>query len=778
MAKRWAAWAAILLLVTTMAPVSEPGTTAQAQPVPDSWENYDNVAFGYTIGYPAVWEPQVAFENPPGQPHIIRQRVTFRSPQQAQVEIDVWDRDPGLPMDQWFSQVQHITTAVEVNALISGQDAYLLVVPGGCGVPMTYAAYIPFGDRVYKIFHPGSGDLASLAAFDGMLRSFTLHAVDPVTRAQISLPDYLPPAPLTCGTNICPSTCWDQCTFAAINEGCCGYHPVPLWQCAKECIGDQPGDFQGNCVWWGAYTRPDVGELARGNAENWADTVRNTGQLPIDGTPKVGDIVVHPGDSYNHVAYVVWVSDDGSSYLKSDMGWCGDCDPTPDEYDLHTVDDNDEFIHCAGDPAIPTVDWQFTNCPFGWTPSKGFAASELDGFAWGFDPAADPFLLSPVLKVPAGEHNEMEIRIFSHAADTTGTIYFATASSPGFDETKSVDFAVINDGAWHDIIVDMSSNPNWQGTITRLRVDPIGNGNSDGSYDGIGIDRIRFLPIPLVLPEHAYLPLVLNRVGSGEENQPPYQPADPWPPDGAVDQLPPLLLTWTGGDPDEDEVTYDVYLDPGDLAPLTPVCEDLASPLCDPRDLLEDTGYTWQVLATDARGASTLGPVWGLHTALAGCVEVVVNGGFEIDSAWEMPGTAYPARYSTAEARNGSRSMQVGIVDPAQDTKLSFSSAQQLITIPASAGSASLRFWLYTLSDESEAEDAQYVRLYDQNGVILLKRIWQQLLDERSWAQYGSFDLSAYAGQTVRLYFGVLNNGDGESTAMYVDEVTLVACPP
>ena len=44
--------------------------------------------------------------------------------------------------------------------------------------------------------------------------------------------------------------------------------------------------------------------------------------------------------------------------------------------------------------------------------------------------------------------------------------------------------------------------------------------------------------------------------------------------------------------------------------------------------------------------------------------------------------------------------------------------------------------------------------------------------------QYGSYDLSAFAGQTVRLYFGVVNDGDGAPTGMYVDEVTLVVCPP
>jgi hypothetical protein len=207
--------------------------------------------------------------------------------------------------------------------------------------------------------------------------------------------------------------------------------------------------------------------------------------------------------------------------------------------------------------------------------------------------------------------------------------------------------------------------------------------------------------------------------------------------------------------------------------------------------LLEDTSYTWQVLATDAHGASTLGPIWELHTAPAGCVDVVANGGFEDDSDWVLPSTAYPARYSTAQVRNGSRSMQVGIIDPAQD-KLSYSSAQQVIAIPSDAESASLRFWLYTQSYEPEAgtstvpvlgplstlaEDAQYVFVYDSDGNILRRRYWQPPLDDRAWTEY-SIDLSAFAGQTVKLYFGVYNDGDGAPTGMYVDEVTLVACPP
>ena len=285
---------------------------------------------------------------------------------------------------------------------------------------------------------------------------------------------------------------------------------------------------------------------------------------------------------------------------------------------------------------------------------------------------------------------------------------------------------------------------------------------------------------------------MLRNAGPAGANQPPHEPADPWPADGAADRLTPLTLAWIGGDPDGDAVTYDVYLNAGDAPPQTRVCDDVASPACDPGALLSDTLYSWQAVARDQHGATTLGPVWSLHTAAAGCVEVVTNGGFEVDSVWEIPSTAYPARYSTAQARNGDRSMQVGIVESAED-EYAYSSTQQWVTIPAGTGSASVRFWLYTMSDEAGvadplpapsfapqavlAEDAQYVLVYSEGGAVLRRKYWQPPLDHRSWTEH-SIDLSAYAGQTVRLYFGVFNDGDGAATGMYVDEVTLAACPP
>lgn len=456
----------------------------------DEWPLFADPDGQYSLRVPPTWQSSLVFENPPGPAYLIQRRVAFSTSTSVLVEIDAWQKPTATPIEDWFRSVEGRTAPAESNAVVSGQPAYLLIDPGGCGVPPSASLYVASSTHIFKIAYLPAPGQDALAQFQAMLASFVLTESTAPTQVQTALPDMTPLIPLDCGTNLCPSTCWGGCTFAAISEGCCGYHAISRWQCSKVCDGDQPGDFNGNCVWWGAYTRRDVGNLARGNAENWAISVRNTGQLPVDRTPKVGDIVVHPGTSYNHVAYVVWVSADHTRYSLSDMGWCADCGPNPEEIKARTVDADDEFIHCAGDPVLLSTEWTFTNCPFGWTPSKGFSATALDGAVWSLNPSQDPYLLSPILSLAAEEHDGIELRLSSAAQNTQGKIYFTTQASPSFDEAKSIPFALTNDGQMHDYQILTRGNPYWTGTITRIRLDPVDHGNSDNSLDQIHLASI------------------------------------------------------------------------------------------------------------------------------------------------------------------------------------------------------------------------------------------------------------------------------------------------
>jgi hypothetical protein len=175
------------------------------------------------------------------------------------------------------------------------------------------------------------------------------------------------------------------------------------------------------------------------------------------------------------------------------------------------------------------------------------------------------------------------------------------------------------------------------------------------------------------------------------------------------------------------------------------------------------------------------------------CEEAIANGGFESDSNWERPVTAYRAQYSTAEAHTGSRSMRVGIVD-AGENKYSYSSARQWVTIPAGAASVTLGFWLYPVSGDPAAlarpaqpmaaspeeaplkEEAQYALILDENEDWIDTLLWQRR-DDGKWI-YHEADLTDYVGQMIGLHFGVFNDGQSGVTGMYVDDVSLTACPP
>jgi hypothetical protein len=178
------------------------------------------------------------------------------------------------------------------------------------------------------------------------------------------------------------------------------------------------------------------------------------------------------------------------------------------------------------------------------------------------------------------------------------------------------------------------------------------------------------------------------------------------------------------------------------------------------------------------------------------CADTIVNGGFETqDSSWLLPITPMPADYSTDQFNTGAWSMRTGIVDPDMNVN-SFSSALQRVSIPKDATSADLSFYLYQESDEDtnllipesietvlapsamkrDYGDAQWVLILDQH-LRELERLVSTRSNEQSWRQY-EFDLSAYAGRTVLLYFGTFNNGWDGSTAMYVDDVVLDICSP
>ena len=152
-----------------------------------------------------------------------------------------------------------------------------------------------------------------------------------------------------------------------------------------------------------------------------------------------------------------------------------------------------------------------------------------------------------------------------------------------------------------------------------------------------------------------------------------------------------------------------------------------------------------------------------------------------------MPNTPRPAGYTAAQVHSGSRAARLGIEDASRNV-YSFSSVQQIVTIPAllsslpmggTEGGTRLSFWYLALrpgSGQAQAGDSGdygYIVLQDAN------RVWHILSMIRQpppgW-QRVELDVSPYAGQTVLLRLGVRNDGWGGAMAIYLDDVSLRAC--
>ncbi|MFH1927072.1 MAG: SMP-30/gluconolactonase/LRE family protein [Chloroflexota bacterium] len=157
-------------------------------------------------------------------------------------------------------------------------------------------------------------------------------------------------------------------------------------------------------------------------------------------------------------------------------------------------------------------------------------------------------------------------------------------------------------------------------------------------------------------------------------------------------------------------------------------------------------------------------------TPTVGCWEQIENGGFEDEDGWVILDTDWWAGYATNETHSEARSMRLGIVSG--DNVESYSSVEQTLTLPADATRLHLSFWVYPQSEDA-AGDLQYVLLMEERGGYSF--LMSLTSDARSW-QYQEFSLLEYAGETITLRFSVYNNGNGGRAAMYVDDVSLLAC--
>ena len=150
--------------------------------------------------------------------------------------------------------------------------------------------------------------------------------------------------------------------------------------------------------------------------------------------------------------------------------------------------------------------------------------------------------------------------------------------------------------------------------------------------------------------------------------------------------------------------------------------------------------------------------------------QLIQNGGFETGTLanWTTGGSAVPV-ISTVQKHSGTYSALDGAnsgTEPNGDDFL-----YQTITIPSSATKATLTFWYWPATTDTITYDWQEAQVQNTSGTMLAQ-IMKVCSNAQAWTQV-TYDLTSYKGQTIRIYFNDHQDGYGDLTYMYVDDVSV-----
>ncbi len=157
-----------------------------------------------------------------------------------------------------------------------------------------------------------------------------------------------------------------------------------------------------------------------------------------------------------------------------------------------------------------------------------------------------------------------------------------------------------------------------------------------------------------------------------------------------------------------------------------------------------------------------------------GCSNLLVNGDFESVGGWSFGSTPYPARYVTSPVYSGLRAAGLGIPAGVAN-RLAHSSAYQRITIPATAPAPVVLRFARNSGGAADGVDYREALLLNTNYGYLATLERSYAAGDNNWVER-TYDLTAYRGRTVVVYFNVYNNGSGAQMWNTVDQVSLGGC--
>jgi hypothetical protein len=155
--------------------------------------------------------------------------------------------------------------------------------------------------------------------------------------------------------------------------------------------------------------------------------------------------------------------------------------------------------------------------------------------------------------------------------------------------------------------------------------------------------------------------------------------------------------------------------------------------------------------------------------------QILKNGDFEIGASYWTLGGYGDHRVTSEDRHSGSYSLLLGY-KYSPNVANSRDWAYQLITIPSYATNVRFSFWYHLFTEDSVSYDWFEVYVAPVGGYpsLVFKKggLTEGGLEEYGWSKV-SIDLSAYAGQSIYVYFAVANWYDTlYKTWCYIDDVT------
>jgi hypothetical protein len=186
-----------------------------------------------------------------------------------------------------------------------------------------------------------------------------------------------------------------------------------------------------------------------------------------------------------------------------------------------------------------------------------------------------------------------------------------------FSNTTAECGGIITDdgGSWikvRGVIWSTNENPDWGNKLGFTR-DGQGTGQYPSTIYGLLPNTIYYVRAYATSNAGTAFGSTIRLTTNAIPNFTPLKPVIPVPANGATDVLISPALSWSCTDPDDDPLTYDVYLGT-ENPPVTKVSSDQTGTTFPVNELSNGVHYFWKVIAKDDHNNSTGGAVWSFTT--------------------------------------------------------------------------------------------------------------------------------------------------------------------